>query len=41
MQPKDLERKRAEEKKQAEAAKKERKRPTLLKPGETVKGQKP
>ncbi len=39
MQPKDLERKKAEEKKQAEAAKKERKRPTLLKPGEKVKGQ--
>ncbi len=37
MQPKDLEEKRAEEKKQAEAQKKERKRPSLLKPGESVK----
>ncbi len=37
MQPKDLEAKRAEEKKQAEAQKKERKRPSLLKPGESAK----
>lgn len=40
MQPKDLEAKRAEQKKQAEAAKKERKRPTLLKPGEKAKADK-
>jgi hypothetical protein len=37
MQPKDLEEKRAKEKQAAEAKKTERKRPTLLKPGETVK----
>jgi hypothetical protein len=37
MQPKDLEEKRAKEKQAAEAKKKERKRPSLLKPGETVK----
>ncbi len=37
MQPKDREAKRAEQAKQAEAAKKERKRPTLLKPGEKAK----
>jgi uncharacterized protein involved in exopolysaccharide biosynthesis len=36
-QPKDLEAKRAEQKKRAEAAKKERKKPTLLKPGEKAK----
>ncbi len=37
MQPKDLEAKRAAEKKQAAEQKKQGKRPTLLKPGETVK----
>ncbi|HWR52398.1 MAG TPA: hypothetical protein VN428_14900 [Bryobacteraceae bacterium] len=41
MQPKDLEAKRAEQKKQAEAAKKERKRPSLLKPGEKAKADRP
>jgi len=37
MQPKDLEAKRAAEKKEAAEQKKRGKRPTLLKPGETVK----
>ncbi len=39
MQPKDLEQKKAEEAKQAADQKKQRKKPTLLKPGETIKGQ--
>lgn len=39
MQPKDLETKRAAEAKRAEEDKKRAKRPTLLKPGETVKKQ--